>query len=270
MSGDRVVVDGAQIKCEHGSTSSSLRACAAVGRRSCESKQMATVLDCLSMIHVLPFGTCSKTGVACVPLTALPWIPDLSTLTVTELVILTESARLYCLLGAWIKVIDPGQSAFRLGAEAKNDSEPGLSPSLKEMVGFDKEWHNMNDSMIAKVVGEFNATHDPDIDANLVKAWALTESGGHQDIFESGDMMQVNNPGDWTDDKIQHAGIQKDMKMTPETSLKAALNYAYWKGSIHDAQGNVTGFRGWDTAIERYNGGGDPEYTKKIRDKLGR
>lgn len=139
--------------------------------------------------------------------------------------------------------------------------------SLKTIPGY--EDMNDNDAMIVRVVAEFNQEcgYGPDdprhLDPNLVKAWALTESGGHKDIYRQGDMMQINNPGDWVPEKTEIAGLTKGQALTPEESLKAALKWAHYKGSIHDKKGRGT-FQDWKRAITRYNGGGDPDYWKKV------
>jgi len=161
--------------------------------------------------------------------------------------------------------------------------------ALKEFPGYQEDWHQANDALIAKVTQEFNdkkgwtPEHPDYLDPNMVKAWALQESGGHKDVFSSGDMMQVNNPGDWVEFK-ENFGMTKREKMTPESSLRAALEWAYHKGEItrskqansdpewHDTQrgsasikGYESQFTNWDTALDAYNGGGVANYSDMVR-----
>lgn len=165
--------------------------------------------------------------------------------------------------------------------------------ALNEFPGYQQDWHQANDALIAKVTQEFNdkkgwTPESPDyLDPNTVKAWALQESGGHEDVFTGGDMMQVNNPGDWVAFK-EKFGMKQREKMTPESSLRAALEWAYYKGEItrtkradsnpewHDTQRGTVALQGyesqftdWDTALDAYNGGGVANYSDKIRKREG-
>ncbi len=170
---------------------------------------------------------------------------------------------------------------------------PAPKPRLNSYAGYDKPGHQSNDEMIMRVVAAFNAekgwdeTHPHYLDPNLVKAWALQESGGHMDVFTGGDMMQVNNPGDWTPEKQQYVGLAKRQKLDPEQSLTAALHWAYYKGEItapvrrgrnrggdwHPVSRGSEGvkvpgyeskFQGWDKALTDYNGGGVADYHGEI------
>ncbi len=170
-----------------------------------------------------------------------------------------------------------------------------VSHDLMVFPGFDQAWHQGNDAMIANVVNDFNARkgwsrEDPHwLDPNLVKAWAMQESGGDPDVFQSGDMMQVNNGGDWAREKAQF-GLKKGEAVDPEKSLRTALEWAYYKGEVtravgaggvdeaHDwhatergseaVNGYESQFQGWDTALENYNGGGVRDYQGQVERRL--
>jgi hypothetical protein len=161
---------------------------------------------------------------------------------------------------------------------------------LMQFPAYGKAHHDGHDAMIQRVVSAFNKSkgwdpsHQHYLDANLVKAWALQESGGHADIFSGGDMMQMNNPGDWVSDKQKYLGMQKTDKLSPEESLTHALNWAYYKGETTrplPANGALAGpgwyptvrgtervavpgyqskFSGWEKALTKYNGGGVADY----------
>lgn len=167
-----------------------------------------------------------------------------------------------------------------------------VSHDLAVFPGFEEAWHQSNDALIANVVADFNAKKgwskgDPHwLDPNLVKAWALQESGGHEDIYTAGDMMQMNNGGDWAREK-EWFGVKKGEKLSPEKSLRAALEWAYYKGEVTRAVGpdgvdaagdwhaTVRGteelpgyesrFQGWGDALEGYNGGGVADYDGQVQ-----
>ena len=160
--------------------------------------------------------------------------------------------------------------------------------------GYDSPWHQANDALIIDVVMAFNAEkgwtpdHPDFLDPAVVKAWALQESGGHQDVFAQGDMMQMNVPGDWVPEK-QWFGVQnRQEQLDPRKSLEIALNWAYYKGEItraqggnsaspgwHDTQRGTQAFPGyesqftnWDRALDGYNGGGVENYAAQINRRL--
>lgn len=164
---------------------------------------------------------------------------------------------------------------------------------LPVFAGYDQPWHQAHDALIVRVVEEFNASHGwgPDhesrLDPALVKAWALQESGGHEAIFTSGDMMQMNNAGDWAPEK-EWFGVRRGQRLTPEESLRAALQWAYYKGEETrpmrgDApsegwyptvrggevlEGYESRFTHWRRALTRYNGGGVADYHGDIMRRM--
>ena len=97
------------------------------------------------------------------------------------------------------------------------------------------------------------------ITANMLKAWAMTESGGSGDraIFVSGDTFQVNVPLDWAPQKPARTNnivTSPNQQLTPRESMEAAFLWAMYKGLRYDSSGDAVGWRGWLGAITRYNG----------------
>lgn len=86
-----------------------------------------------------------------------------------------------------------------------------------------------------------------------LKAQAMIESGASPAAFAS-DPLQVNNRGDFTADKAQVTGLTLGQAMTPTTSAYASLQWLQHKAEIHDAHGNVSGFRSMHDALRNYNG----------------
>lgn len=169
------------------------------------------------------------------------------------------------------------------------EEQQAAQQDLSEFAGYGADWHQSQDALIQRVVADFNeekgwdTDHAHYLDANLVKAWALQESGGHKNVFTSGDMMQVNVTGDYVPEK-KHFGLEKREKVDPEKSLRTALDWAYYKGEVtkgmkggtpdegwHPTQrgtksqpGYQSKFVGWKKALTNYNGGGVQDYFGKI------
>lgn len=171
-------------------------------------------------------------------------------------------------------------------------SEPAELPVF---AGYEQDWHQMHDAMIVRVVEDFNRQkgwhegHASRLDPAIVKAWALQESGGHREIFTRGDMMQMNNAGDWAPEK-EWFGVRRGERLSPEKSLRTALEWAYYKGEetrpIRDGrisegwyptrrggeilEGYQSRFTNWTRALTRYNGGGVADYHGDIMRRLAR
>ncbi len=161
--------------------------------------------------------------------------------------------------------------------------------------GFEDPHYQQHDKLIIDLVDEFNCNkehfsggtpHQAEKIGNLtpamVKAHMIEESGGHGPGSVAAwmvDPLQVNVPGDWTDDKTL-LGLEKPEKRnegTPEQNIRAAIMFLTRKGfgiSAHPASMRPTGFfDGWETAYRRYNGRRDwtnhhrhysDEYAEKI------
>ena len=145
---------------------------------------------------------------------------------------------------------------------------------MTEFAGFKSSRHQQHDAVITEVVLDFNqnkaarcgctaeqAATIPDLSADLVKSWAIQESGGSDArslAAWKGDPVQVNVPGDWNDYKSD-VGL-KEPKVRNEgdmkTNLTAGVSYLCRKGfgkSGRAPKADAT-FDGWETALRRYNG----------------
>jgi hypothetical protein len=135
--------------------------------------------------------------------------------------------------------------------------EMSVRPSLRPIAGYSETgtaaWRASNDRVFTEAADKFNRQRGlkPDnpkyIDPLLLKAWAMVESGGSEAAFMR-DPLQVNNPGDWANEKTTIAGLAKGQTMAPELSAQAALKWLEYKGSL---RGTWAGYR---TALENYNG----------------
>jgi RHS repeat-associated protein len=113
------------------------------------------------------------------------------------------------------------------------------------------------------------------LDVNLVKAMLVNESTLGTVDGQAGtgktDVMQANVKGDWSSSK-ERIGLSKGQEMTPEASINAGVKILFSKGMSSDANGNMNWRNGnggdWTDAAERYNGGGDKDYMKKINATL--
>jgi hypothetical protein len=183
----------------------------------------------------------------------------------------------------------PEESTPILDAATEEVAGPSAPEALKVYPGYEEDWHQSQDDLIRQVTEDFNREkgwgkdHPDYLSPDLVKAWALQESGGHKEIFTGGDMMQMNNTGDWAKEK-EWFGVKKREKLDPRKSLATALRWAYYKGEItraakddgdaswHDTQrgtqsvpGYQSKFTDWSTALDNYNGGGVRNYNGEIQ-----
>jgi hypothetical protein len=130
-----------------------------------------------------------------------------------------------------------------------------------------------NDAVIRKAVADYNNRNgyrpgDPGyMSPELMKAWQMQESGGSKDrtAFES-DPFQVNNPGDWFEEKAKILGLTKGQAMTPAVSADAALKWLQYKSWVHDDAGKPVTYKGVQQGFDSYNGGGVKGYGSNILD----
>lgn len=142
--------------------------------------------------------------------------------------------------------------------------------------GFTTARYNEHDTLISKLVKNFNSNKDifigatlvqakgiPDLSESLIKSWIIQETGGNDSRSKAAwktDPAQVNVPGDWSAYK-QSAGLSMPKNRnegTAEQNLKAAIIWLARKGFGKSGQppqnrSNAT-FDGWQAALERYNG----------------
>lgn len=102
-------------------------------------------------------------------------------------------------------------------------------------------WRAELDDQITQQAGDFNTRHgyqpgDPlYVTPQLVKSWAMQESGGHRSVFET-DPMQINTPGNWSSDKAD-LGLTRGQKPTPLESIGAGLEWLNKKATRPNADG---------------------------------
>ena len=116
-----------------------------------------------------------------------------------------------------------------------------------------------------------NPSSIPNLDPDIVKAIIMQETrigtapGSSLNNAKS-DIMQANvwysaSSNDWNDSKSQF-GLRKMGGATPQLSVHAGIGILYQKGLRSDGK-NVY-FKGWQIAIQRYNGGGVKNYLQKV------
>lgn len=134
---------------------------------------------------------------------------------------------------------------------------------------------------------EDQAKRIPALQEDLVKAWAIQESGGSDTASLAAwrvDPLQINVPGDWNDGKSDLGLAEPTTRNEGDakSNLKAAVAYLCRKGfgkSGQPPKNRPEGFfDGWATALERYNGRSDlssngrkfsENYSSKIRHRAG-
>ena len=145
--------------------------------------------------------------------------------------------------------------------------------------GYETKRYQEHDTLIDKLVATFNAnkataigaTTDQakaigDVEADIVKAWMIQESGGGDAGSKAAwpvDPTQVNGPGDWSDYK-KSLGLSKPTKVNTgdvEINLRAGIGWLARKGfgkSGQPPKDRIDAyFEGWSKALERYNGRSD-------------
>jgi hypothetical protein len=120
----KMVVDGAKLKCDQGTSPGSLTVLPANGT-SGDDKPAATVNDFIPMANIAAFGMCrstanpqvaSATSAAggtltpqpCIPVVASPWSPGSSVATINEQKALTADSKCNCTWAGSIEITDPG------------------------------------------------------------------------------------------------------------------------------------------------------------------
>ena len=99
--------------------------------------------------------------------------------------------------------------------------------------------------------------------SDLVMAMVAVESAHNASAYAS-DPMQVNNSGDWAPRKA-HYGLTQGVAPGQYLGILAGIQWLSYKAYRDDSTGARASFRGWDEAVTRYNGGGDPNYLSKVQ-----
>ena len=122
----KLVVSGARLKCSQGLAPSSLTVLPTAPVDG-DDRPMATVMDHLPMVNIAPFGMCRSqsnpqvmaataaalgvlTPQPCVPVTAAPWSPGSSLVTIGDLKALSDDASCQCSWNGKIEITDPGST----------------------------------------------------------------------------------------------------------------------------------------------------------------
>lgn len=146
-------------------------------------------------------------------------------------------------------------------------------------------FNNLPDNQLPKTPGGLSLTGDrpDDLDPTLVKAMITeeTNSGTLEGAYGQkgkSDIMQTNvtttsGQTDWSDSK-KSFGLEKGKSATPNQSVRAGVRMLYTKGlqtiPIKDKKGKIIGYtvtwRGdnWNSAVKRYNGGGNANYLEEV------
>ena len=119
----KLVVHGAQLKCNHGTAAASLAVPKSIATG--DDNKAATILDHRPTVNVPPFGMCQTlanpqvasatsaaqgvlTPVPCLPVVSAPWTPGASVVTVDDVPALTSGCTCACSWSGVIEVVDPG------------------------------------------------------------------------------------------------------------------------------------------------------------------
>ena len=77
----------------------------------------ATIMDCIPMVNLKPFGPCaftpeppSPSGGPCIPKPAGTWTPGATTTTYDNMPALRQTDTLQCAMGGTIMILNPGQT----------------------------------------------------------------------------------------------------------------------------------------------------------------
>lgn len=117
------VCGGACISCSFGSVPSTLNVLPAA--RVMSTQAIASIMDQVPMVNILPFGMCSSmanpmvaaataaalgvlTPMPCIPVTPVPWMPGNPRVLISGKPALTSDSNLICERGGCIRIMMPG------------------------------------------------------------------------------------------------------------------------------------------------------------------
>ena len=193
---------------------------------------------------------------------------------------------------SWLRSKFPG-SAKSFAARTKD--ETGAPRKVPVFRGFEDTRYQAHDELIVKMTADFNAhkaewcggtaaqaAKIADITPAMVKSHMIEESGGNGPRSRAAwtaDPLQVNVPGDWSEEKTL-LGLKKPAKRNEgelAANVRAAIMYLSRKGfgvSGRPAKDRPTGFfDSWNDALRRYNGRRDRTdtdryYSDEYADKI--
>jgi len=100
------------------------------------------------------------------------------------------------------------------------------------------------------------------LDPTLIQAMVAVESGNNAVAYQN-DPMQVNNTGDWVSKKAD-VGLTRGVAPGQTLGIQAGISWLIYKAYHRSVWNGPLIFGGWDAAVYRYNGGGDPHYLDKV------
>ena len=193
---------------------------------------------------------------------------------------------------AWLRGRFPDSAK---GFDIRTEDETGAPRKVPIFRGFEDARYQAHDDLIVRMTADFNAHKAEwcggtdaqakkvaDITPAMVKSHMIEESGGNGTrslAAWAADPLQVNVPGDWSEEKTL-LGLKKPAKRNEgelSDNVRAAIMYLSRKGfgqSGRPAKDRPAGFfDGWGDALRRYNGRRDrtdtdryysDEYAEKI------
>ena len=193
---------------------------------------------------------------------------------------------------AWLRGRFPDSAK---GFDIRTEDETGAPRKVPIFRGFEDARYQAHDDLIVRMTADFNAHKAEwcggtdaqakkiaDITPAMVKSHMIEESGGNGPrslAAWAADPLQINVPGDWSDEKTL-LGLKKPAKRNEgelKDNVRAAIMYLSRKGfgqSGRPAKDRPAGFfDGWNDALRRYNGRRDrtdtdryysDEYAEKI------
>ncbi|SFS06919.1 DUF4280 domain-containing protein [Anaeromicropila populeti] len=123
------VCGGALLSCSFGMAPSSLTVLPA--NRVINSMPVATIMDNIPMVNILPFGMCSSmanpqvaaataaalgvlTPMPCIPVIPAPWVPGSPTVLIANYPALNNSCKLMCAWAGVIQISNPGTTNIQV------------------------------------------------------------------------------------------------------------------------------------------------------------
>lgn len=123
------VCGGAMMSCSFGAAPSALMVLPV--NRVLTSMPIATIMDNIPLVNILPFGMCSSpsnptvaaataaalgvlTPMPCIPVTPAPWVPGSPTVLIANYPALNNSSKLMCSWGGVIQINNPGTANIQV------------------------------------------------------------------------------------------------------------------------------------------------------------
>jgi len=142
-------------------------------------------------------------------------------------------------------------------------SQQAIVPVDTYPEGKGSEWRSSNDQKFIAAADFYNYMHDfkPGMPGyrtpELLKAWAMVESGGNMNVFLT-DPFQVG--ADWDEHKPKITQLVKGQRMTVAESAYAALEWLLYKQQDTNNAGRVTGYKTLEEGLIGYNGNVKPKW----------